>query len=117
MGAVLRSLLVTLAEHGPELAEQETARLGAVTVDLVSTFLTQLENIDSATSDGHRPASADAIKAYVDARLNDVTLSPQTIAGAHHISVRYLHRIFQQRGESVAGWIRRRRLERCRQDL
>jgi AraC-like DNA-binding protein len=41
------------------------------------------------------------------------------IAAAHHISLSYLHRIFQQRsqGETVAAWIRNRRLEGARRDL
>lgn len=41
------------------------------------------------------------------------------IAAAHHISVSHLHRVFQeqQRGETVASWIRRQRLEGARRDL
>ena len=32
-------------------------------------------------------------------------------------SPRYLHRLFQEPGATVAGWIRQRRLEGCRRDL
>jgi AraC-like DNA-binding protein len=39
------------------------------------------------------------------------------VAAAHHISVRYLHRLFDDEEYGVAGYIRRRRLERCRADL
>ena len=39
------------------------------------------------------------------------------IAAAHHISLRSLHQLFHHEGLTVAGWIRRRRLEYCRQDL
>jgi AraC-like DNA-binding protein len=41
------------------------------------------------------------------------------IAAAHHISLSYLHRVFQQQaqGETVAAWIRARRLEGARGDL
>jgi AraC-like DNA-binding protein len=31
--------------------------------------------------------------------------------------VRYLHRLFEAQDTTVAAWIRRRRLERCRRDL
>jgi AraC-like DNA-binding protein len=49
--------------------------------------------------------------------LGDPQLSPVTVAAAHHISVRLLHQLFHDEGLTVAGWIRWRRLERCRRDL
>ncbi len=39
------------------------------------------------------------------------------IARAHAISVRALHALFEDTGESVAGLVRRERLARCREDL
>jgi AraC-like DNA-binding protein len=39
------------------------------------------------------------------------------IAAAHHVSVRYLHKLFETEQSGVAAWIRQRRLERCRRDL
>jgi transcriptional regulator GlxA family with amidase domain len=41
----------------------------------------------------------------------------RTLARRLATSVRYLHRIFQSHGISVAAWIWRRRLDRCRRDL
>ncbi|MFE2941524.1 AraC family transcriptional regulator [Streptomyces sp. NPDC059255] len=40
-------------------------------------------------------------------------------AAAHHISVSYLHRVFQahDRGTTVSAWIRHQRLEAARRDL
>jgi AraC-like DNA-binding protein len=35
----------------------------------------------------------------------------------HHISLRLLHKLFEEQGTSVGRWIRERRLERCRRDL
>ena len=42
---------------------------------------------------------------------------PESIARAHAISVRALHALFEDTGESVAGLVRRERLARCREDL
>ncbi len=39
------------------------------------------------------------------------------IAAAHHMSLRSLQQLFHDEGLTVAGWIGRRRLERCRRDL
>jgi AraC-like DNA-binding protein len=38
-------------------------------------------------------------------------------ATAHHISLRYLHKLFEGQPTTASGWIRQRRLERCRRDL
>ncbi|WP_406010344.1 helix-turn-helix domain-containing protein [Streptomyces sp. NBC_00637] len=54
---------------------------------------------------------------YVELHLTEPDLSPEVIARAHHISVRYLHRLFQDEGTTVGRWILRRRLEECRRDL
>ncbi|MDR6975030.1 AraC-like DNA-binding protein [Streptomyces sp. 3330] len=54
---------------------------------------------------------------YVELHLTDPDLSPEVIARAHHISVRYLHKLFKDEGTSVGRWILRRRLEECRRDL
>ncbi|WP_308429099.1 helix-turn-helix transcriptional regulator [Streptomyces brasiliensis] len=39
------------------------------------------------------------------------------MAAAHHISVSYLHRLFQDHETTVSAWIRSQRLERARRDL
>ena len=57
------------------------------------------------------------IQAFLEARLGDPELDPAAVAAAHHISVRYLQKLFEEEGETVAGWIRARRLEHCRRDL
>jgi len=54
---------------------------------------------------------------FIDQRLADPELSPSAIAAAHHISLRYLHKLFEAQPTTVSGWIRQRRLERCRRDL
>ncbi|EPH44212.1 helix-turn-helix domain-containing protein [Streptomyces aurantiacus] len=57
------------------------------------------------------------IDAFIQGHLADPTLSPTSIAEAHHISVRYLYQVFDTHDMAVAAWIRYCRLERCRRDL
>lgn len=59
----------------------------------------------------------DAINAFIDDNLGDSELTPASIARAHFVSLRQLHRLFEDSGETVAARIRSRRLERCRDDL
>ncbi|MCF2533674.1 helix-turn-helix domain-containing protein [Yinghuangia soli] len=57
------------------------------------------------------------VDAFIDANLGDPHLNPAAIAAHHHISLRSLHQLFHGEPETVAATIRRRRLERCRDDL
>jgi AraC-like DNA-binding protein len=57
------------------------------------------------------------VKAHIERHLGDPALGPTSIAAAHFISPRYLHRLFRAEGCTVSAWIRRARLERCRRDL
>ncbi|MFI1332506.1 helix-turn-helix domain-containing protein [Streptomyces sp. NPDC020845] len=49
--------------------------------------------------------------------LADPGLTPATVAAAHHISARHLHRPFQAQEVTMARWTRRHRLEMCHRDL
>lgn len=64
-----------------------------------------------------RPELLAGIKATIERRLSDPSLDPAAVAGAHFISTRHLHRLFEGEGMTVSEWIRTRRLERCRRDL
>jgi AraC-like DNA-binding protein len=50
------------------------------------------------------------MKGNVDAEIADPDLDAATIAAPHYISRRYLRRLFEGEGDSVARWIRMRRL-------
>ncbi|MFI6740574.1 helix-turn-helix domain-containing protein [Nonomuraea sp. NPDC050451] len=57
------------------------------------------------------------IRAHILEHLDDPDLTPATVAAAHYISTRSLHRLFQGQEYTVAEWIRVQRLDRCRRDL
>ena len=57
------------------------------------------------------------IKAFVLQHLRDPDLCVAKIAGAFHISNRYVHKLFEIEGVTVSEYIRRLRLENCCRDL
>ncbi|WP_030247137.1 helix-turn-helix domain-containing protein [Streptomyces sp. NRRL S-350] len=57
------------------------------------------------------------VKDHILRHLGDPDLSPEGIAAAHHVSVRYLHKLFRYEGVTAARWIQRQRLDMCRRDL
>jgi AraC-like DNA-binding protein len=59
----------------------------------------------------------ESIAEFIEEHLLDLDLSPARIAKAHFISTRHLQEIFKMHGATVTGWIRHRRLERCRRAL
>jgi AraC-like DNA-binding protein len=64
-----------------------------------------------------QPGLLAEIKAYAERHLHERDLGPARLAAAHFVSTRYLHRLFEAEGVTVSGFIRARRLERCRRDL
>ncbi|MGW2240425.1 helix-turn-helix domain-containing protein [Streptomyces sp. NPDC001759] len=88
-------------------------------VNLLATVAAEQSGEDGPDApEGERSPLLSRLLRFVDEHLADPDLSPEMIAGAHHISVRYLHKLFQQeQGTTVGRWIQRRRLEECRRDL
>jgi AraC-like DNA-binding protein len=118
IGALTSQLLVHLARTIDRCTPAEAARLSTAALEVLASRLAhELDAMDSVTPETHRRAMLTQIHAFIQQRLGDPELSPGTIAAAHHISVRYLHKLFQEQGTTVAGWIRQRRLEGCRRDL
>jgi AraC-like DNA-binding protein len=118
VGALSSQILLQLARHMPALSPSDTARLSTLTLDVLTTTLADALDTPSTVPPHTRQRALKArIHTFVQDNLADPDLTPDTIAAAHHISLRYLHKLFQQEGHTVAGYIRERRLEQCRRDL
>jgi len=65
----------------------------------------------------NKPELFDRVLRYIDSRLDDRELGAASIARDHGCSVRSLQALFAERGQTVTGQIRRRRLEGCREVL
>jgi AraC-like DNA-binding protein len=118
----LGAAIVTLARHlAGRLDDRGTtdgALLSAALMDLVIVGLAErLDRPEAVSWATRRRALMTNVRAFIDRRLADPRLSPGAIAAAHHISLRLLHKLFEEQGTSVGRWIRERRLERCRRDL
>ncbi|MFE9449979.1 helix-turn-helix domain-containing protein [Streptomyces sp. NPDC006739] len=133
VGALVSVLLSALAAeeefHGPRTGD----RLAQGAVDMLAVLVMELlaeETRESGQTGETRETGRTAtdasgagtglparIRAFVDEHLMDPDLSPRSIAVAHHISVRHLHKLFESEGTTVSQWVRQRRLELCRHDL
>ncbi|MFD2419902.1 AraC-like ligand-binding domain-containing protein [Amycolatopsis pigmentata] len=118
LGALASRFLLELARRMDEFDPAEAARLPMLTLDVLTAALASgLDAESSVPPHTARRALMARIHAFIRDNLGDPDLSPATIAAAHHISPRYLHKLFQAEERTVAGWIRERRLAGCRRDL
>jgi AraC-like DNA-binding protein len=92
--------------------------LSAATLDLLgASFAELLACMGPTELDSGKAGLLFRVRAFIEHRLGDPDLDVATIAGAHHISVRYLQKLFEGEDQTVTGWIRAQRLEHCRRDL
>ncbi|GAA3144983.1 helix-turn-helix domain-containing protein [Nonomuraea salmonea] len=117
-GALAAPLLRRVADDHATYRPDSAARLATVAMDLIGTAVAERAGrTDELPEEARRRTLLRQVHAFIEERLGDPGLDPATIAAACHISVRYLHRLFESEHTTVAAWIRRRRLERCRADL
>ncbi|MDN3352775.1 helix-turn-helix domain-containing protein [Actinomadura sp. DC4] len=116
--ALFHRHLIELIRQAPRFRPADTARLATITLDLMAAMCASLIEADNCLPPETRQRALQAqIHDFVLRNLGDPDLSADTIAAAHQISVSYLYKLFEQQGLTVAGWIRQRRLGRCRRDL
>jgi AraC-like DNA-binding protein len=84
---------------------------------LAASFAEQLSYEDDGDTATGKSGLLLRIRTFIEERLADPALDVPTVAAAHHISVRYMQRLFENDGQTVCGWIRHRRIEHCRRDL
>ena len=116
-GSVLTPFLGSLAASAHSYPAAVGDRLADRVSDLLVTLIDQLigrKADDPRASNCHL---VQRVRDHIDRHLSDPELSPEAIARAHHISVRYLHRLFEGEGITVARLVQQRRLESCTREL
>jgi AraC-like DNA-binding protein len=108
VGAVVSPFLAGL-RHGLSAGSLKVNhRFEEAAIDLICASLSE----DGSDING-APAAAilASAKSFIDTHHADPTLNSSMVAAAHHISTRYLQKLFANTGFTVAGWIKERRLE------
>ncbi|SDK63143.1 AraC-type DNA-binding protein [Nonomuraea maritima] len=118
IGALAAHLLVRLREDAGLHRPADAPRLGTVLVDLFTALTAHhLEAEAVVPPESRERTLVLAVRAFIQRHLSDPELSPASVAAAHNISVRTLHRLFRDEETTVARLIREQRLEKCRRDL
>ncbi|MFI6729324.1 helix-turn-helix domain-containing protein [Streptomyces atratus] len=115
--ALIATYLRGLARSAGDLAPVLGSGLAATTCDLLAVLIQERTGQSAPEAPETARAMLARIKDYLIRHLSDSDLSPEAIAAAHHISVRYLHKLFEHEETTISRWIQRRRLDMCRREL
>ncbi|WP_265664638.1 AraC-like ligand-binding domain-containing protein [Verminephrobacter aporrectodeae] len=118
MGRLFHDYLQWVTRHcDTDHGSTARALMATQLIDLLALSLRQhpdaLQSAHSAVRDAHLAR----IEAHVRQHLSDPALSPERIAQASGISLRYLHQLFKDTGQSVAQWVRELRLQSAHEAL
>jgi AraC-like DNA-binding protein len=117
LDTLVKPYLRRLAKLPEDLRPDTATRLGVTTVDLITTYFADLFGEAAGIDGANQRTLLHQVKSYIETHLGEPDLCPAMIATAHHLSVRSLYKLFATTGDTVAGWIRQRRLEHIRHDL
>ncbi len=120
MGALLATFLSQVTKDSHSYQPTDGPRLSIVLADLVaSLFSSVLETNGALEPETRRRTLLIQIKNFIQNNCDDPQLNVPEIAAAHHISVSYLHRLFQQEdtGTTVTEFLQQQRLARAHRDL
>jgi AraC-like DNA-binding protein len=121
---VSRGLAVMVKTHMLSLTEQLTAMdsrsaatLASPTLTLISAWLNSLDCAPHPDVPGLPDFHRKRVKEFVSNNLCDPALSVEMIAKAVGLSVRYLHKLFEDEAAGLMRWAATKRLEHCRDKL
>ncbi|MFF9127430.1 helix-turn-helix domain-containing protein [Streptomyces sp. NPDC014889] len=118
VGGLLAAFLGQLATAPGTCGPADSTRLGSLLTDLITAWLAHSLDLRSRTAvETRQRVQFLEIRAFILRHLADTDLTPSSVAAAHHVSLRTLHRLFQDSGVTVASFIRGQRLLRARRDL
>ncbi|MCC3767705.1 helix-turn-helix domain-containing protein [Streptomyces sp. UNOC14_S4] len=117
-GALLAQLLRQLSNGSGAYRPTDIPHLEAVIGDLTTAlFARTLDTELRPVPETRGRLLTLAVKEFVRRHLHDPELTPTRVAEAHHISVRYLHRLFEAESTTAAGYIRQQRLQGAWREL
>lgn len=100
---------------GLDLTSEAAASAGNAALELLGATVATLGSPPGREARRHELRQR--VKGYVEAHLDDPTLSARTIARQHAVSERLLYSLFEEEGDTVRAFVRRRRLARAHADL
>jgi AraC-like DNA-binding protein len=109
---LLRSMMEDIMDMGPSIPVIDARAMASTIIDLAVSCLEPLSRQQVETSSGRSAISLVTIKTFIEQRLPDAELRPQTLLDEFGITRSTLYRLFEPLG-GVSGYITQRRLHRA----
>lgn len=117
VSTLVSTFMRTVASSYLHLDSVTRVRVAESTLDLLATALSTVSGVKLMELNSMANVHRAGVRAFISAHLADPNLTLSLVAASQGISIRYLHKLFEAEGQSVAAFIRDRRLEQCRRDL
>jgi AraC-like DNA-binding protein len=114
---VLSHLRLLCASVEQVAGTPNAAAVGTATAELLRALVVSAAGDDRRHADVREETLLVRVRSYVQQHLGDPGLTPESIAAAHHVSVRQLYREFSGAGLSLEQWVIESRLEAARAQL
>ncbi|WP_338827513.1 helix-turn-helix domain-containing protein [Bradyrhizobium sp. 27S5] len=113
VGGLFVDTLRLAGERIEEMDEPARAMMGRHLIDLLAMAVESDERVLAGHSSTIRNAHLHRCEHFIRTRLDDMRLTPQMVADACGISLRYLHQLFESEGITVSTYVRTQRLAMC----
>jgi AraC-like DNA-binding protein len=117
LGEITIGFLKSVAMRLGDLPAEAMQPLAGDLVNLAALSLGATEATRMGQRRSARRGLYAAVTAFIEANLADPLLSPATVAAHFKISIRYLHRVFEETDKTFGQVLLERRLLRCAGDL
>lgn len=117
---IMKKVVEAALHDGPALSATGSARFGETMLDVIAGAAEWAAGVNGLRITSHqmsRQRVVEKAKQFIEENLSDPGIDTAAIAEHCRVSVRYLHSAFSTAGESVAGYVRERRLQLCRAAL
>lgn len=109
--------LKLVARNAEGLDRSDVHEFSELALDVLATAIKYGSALEYRDNKPSQSTLISRIKGFMETNLCEPDLLPANIAVAHGISTRYLHKLFNESGQSVCQWIREQRLARCYLEL
>ena len=116
IGTVVIDYLMSIARNAEGLSHSAD-KVSSSMIELVAMSLGATENAREAGRGAALKALCSSLIHHVDMNIADPELSPLKVAAHFGVSPRYLHKAFEEGGQSFGRVLLERRLDRCAKDL
>ena len=109
LGALTVSIVRQIVDFDATLEEEIANRISTSALDILATTL-EVEIAGALDDSAAYGGRLDQVKRFVLANLDDAGMTIETIAAAHNVAPRTLHRLFSVEGTTPIRWLWQQRL-------